>query len=438
MNTDSSSTLRRRWQIITGACLYFGYGALMLCRTTVVVSGPAMISDPDLHMSKTLFGSLLGWGLAGTLVGKLSCGILADRFGGRNVFIVALSVTAASIFAFGAVSNVSFFFLLYFLALLAKSAGWPSMAQTIRVWFSKNMHGRMWGILSTSSRASSVVSSLVLGGLLFLVSWRWLYALAGGVTTLTVLLLYRFLKSAPSEVGLPSIDTLETERDTPCPPHALDHVSLSEALLSFAKSPRVWLICISLMCLTVLMEFQSFIPIYLKESFGLSIAESAMAGSIFPFGCLVSVLVGGFIYDKVSKKSLLVILVSLLGASLLCLTLLWMLPNLDLPQKMQLPIATAAILLFGIAITPSYYLPMSVFSIDFGGKRCGLLIGIIDACGYFAAMIFDFVGGSVADLQGGWTNFLLILWFVAVGAIFSTASFLYLEYRISVRQTLST
>ena len=417
--------------------MYFGYGALMLCRTTVVVSGPAMISDPELHLSKTLFGSILGWGLAGTLVGKLTCGILADRFGGRNIFIAALGMTAASIFAFGAVSGITFFFFLYFLALAAKSAGWPSMAQIIRVWFSKHKHGRMWGIMSTSSRASSVVSSIVLGSLLFLVSWRWLFAVAGGVTTLAVLMLIKFLKGVPSDAGLSSHDILETESDSPDPPHALDHVTLSEALSSFAKSYRVWLICISLMCLTVLMEFQSFIPIYLNESFGLSIAESAMAGSIFPFGSLLSVLAGGFIYDKVSKKSLLVILVSLLVIGLLCLTLLWMLPRLGFTQKMELPIAIAVILLFGIAITPSYYLPMSVFSINFGGKRCGLLIGIIDAFGYFAAMIFDFVGGSVADLQGGWQHFLEILWVVSLGAIVSMALFLYLEYRDSIRQTLS-
>ncbi len=427
---------RLRWELIILGGMYLGYGALMLCRTTLVVSGPAMIDDADLLLTKTGFGSILGWGMAGTLLGKLTCGIIADRFGGRLVFLAALCVMALAIVSFGAFSELTVFFFLYFLALLAKSAGWPSMASLIRVWFSKHKHGRVWGIISTSSRASSVVATLLLGSLLFLVSWRWLFVVAGGITALAALLLFKTLKGAPSEVGLAPPDSVEdtssslgTQQE-----HPLDHVTLSGALATFARSYRVWLICISLMCLTVLMEFQSFIPIYLKESFGLSIAESAVASSIFPTGCLVSVLAGGFIYDKISKKALMVVLVSLLGVGLMCLSLLWRLPRLGFSQGIELAMATAAILFFGIAITPSYYLPMSVFSIDFGGRRCGVLIGLIDAFGYCAAMVFDFVGGSVADQQGGWQNFLAILWVVGVAAIVSMSFFLYLDYRASPRQ----
>jgi len=37
---------------------------------------------------------------------------------------------------------------------------------------------------------------------------------------------------------------------------------------------------------------------------------------------------------------------------------------------------------------------MSVFSIAFGGPHCGVLIGLIDAAGYAAAMLYQFGGGS--------------------------------------------
>ena len=60
-----------------------GYAALMLCRTTVGIAGPAMLLDPDLHLDKTSFGAILGWGTAGNLLGKLTNGVLADRLGGN-------------------------------------------------------------------------------------------------------------------------------------------------------------------------------------------------------------------------------------------------------------------------------------------------------------------------------------------------------------------
>ena len=76
---------------------------------------------------------------------------------------------------------------------------------------------------------------------------------------------------------------------------------------------------------------------------------------------------------------------------------------------------------------------MSVFSIDFGGKHCGLLIGLIDAIGYSGAMVFDFVGGAVADQEGGWQSFLMILCLVSVAATLAMSLFLTLDYRAGRR-----
>lgn len=71
---------------------------------------------------------------------------------------------------------------------------------------------------------------------------------------------------------------------------------------------------------------------------------------------------------------------------------------------------------------------MSVFSISFGGKHCGLLVGLIDALAYFGAMIFDFVGGAVANKSGGWQNFLSILMVTSIIATITMITFLYVEY----------
>ena len=72
---------------------------------------------------------------------------------------------------------------------------------------------------------------------------------------------------------------------------------------------------------------------------------------------------------------------------------------------------------------------MSVFAVDFGGVRCGVLVGIIDAVGYSFAMAFDFIGGAVADRADGWSQFLTILMVVsAVGAV-TLLLFLILEHR---------
>ena len=122
-----------RSELTIGGSMCLGYAALMLCRTTVGVAGPAMLLDADLRLTTTAFGAILGWGMAGNLLGKLANGVLADRFGGRKIFVLSLCTTAAAICSFGVVSETSSFFLFYFLALFAKSAGWPAMANLIKV-----------------------------------------------------------------------------------------------------------------------------------------------------------------------------------------------------------------------------------------------------------------------------------------------------------------
>ena len=129
------------WEIILLLCMYGAYAVLNICRMTVVTSSPAMLDDPELGLNKTMWGAILGWGTAGTLVGKLVTGIMADRFGGRrsiSIFYWLLYVGNRNIWHD---VQVFYFSIAFFIAMFAKSAGWPSMANLIRAWFPKDWRG---------------------------------------------------------------------------------------------------------------------------------------------------------------------------------------------------------------------------------------------------------------------------------------------------------
>ena len=124
-----------------------------------------------------------------------------------------------------------------------------------------------------------------------------------------------------------------------------------------------------------------------------------------------------------------------MGASLvvaiLCLLSLRYLGTVEFDAQFELALTIGLIFAFGFAISPAYYIPMSVFSISFGGRHCGLLVGLIDAFAYFGAMIFDFVGGAVANKEGGWQDFLSILIVTSIIATITMIVFLYVEYQNS-------
>jgi len=419
------------WEMVLLASIYGAYAVLNICRTTVVISSPAMLDDPELELTKTMWGAILGWGTAGTLVGKLTTGVMADRFGGRKVFLISIGFCMLATAIFGMVSKVFFFSIAFFIAMLAKSAGWPSMANLIRSWYPKFWRGRIWGILSSSSMSSSLFTSLVMGSLLLVISWRWVIASSLPIAGIFVILLFFYLKQSPTDVGLEAMPSVEGDdnENNPNATHHLDNASLGKALISFLKSSRFWLICISIMSLTILMAFQSFLPLYLKEMFNLSPGKAGIASSVFPLGSMFSVVIGGFIFDKLTKKRRIFVLGGMMTLATGCIVILLSLPESNI-QEASLPwIALSAIMIFGLMIAPCYLIPMSVFSLDFGGKHCGVLVGIIDAAGYSASMIFEFWGGAVADQVDGWQQFLHIILNVSIIGTVTLILFLVIDHR---------
>jgi len=430
LNTNNNNRTNIRWeiQIVISMCL--GYAMLMLCRTVMGVAGPAMLLDPSLDLDTATFGAILGWGTAGNLTGKLTNGVLADRLGGSKVFIASIGLAAIATFVFGTLSSNTAFFALYFLTIFAKSAGWPSMANIIRVWFSPAKHGRVWGFIATSSRISSVATTVLLSSLLLVMSWRGLFFIAAGIAIVSAIILPRFLKNTWKDSGdltAQSEQTMSTISDNE-EHHPLHQSNTLAAISFFIKSRRFWLISFGVASLAVLFEFQVFIPIYLSETFDLAPAQAGMASAAFPLGCLIAVFSGGFVFDKLSKKNIIYAMGVTLLIAIVCLLSLWYLGSVELGAQFELVLTIILIFSFGFAISPAYYIPMSVFSISFGGKHCGLLVGMIDALAYFGAMIFDFVGGAVANKEGGWQDFLLILIGTSVIAAITMIVFLYVDY----------
>jgi sugar phosphate permease len=273
-----------------------------------------------------------------------------------------------------------------------------------------------------------VVSSFFLGALLVVLPWRWLFYAAGGVTTLIVGLNFIFLKDSPTRVGLAPANPEPTQGGEPQLELLLWEKTLGAALIHFAKSRRVQLICLAMMALTIQMEFLSFLPLYFQQNFAIGSGPAGMASAALPAGSFISVLVGGLLYDKLTTGGRIAVLGGLLALGLASVALIRFLPELGLGASTGLGVAVSATFIFGLAVSPAYYIPMSVFSIQFGRARSGVLIGLIDAFGYGATMVLAPLAGTLIRDQG-WPAFLTVLVVVsAIGLTFATA-FLIGEHR---------
>lgn len=418
---------RRRWELIILLVMYLGYTCFMICRNTAIVASPAMIADPGLGLDKAAYGRMMAYHSIGGVIGKIFSGVAVDRWGGRLIFLLMLGLTAATTAAFGLFSKFSVLAGFNGAGQAFKSGGWPAMAGLIRSWYSPEMHGRVWGIISTSSRVGVMTATFFLGNLLERgVNWRHIFFISAGLALAVVVLGYFFLRSGPHEVGLPP----PTDRGQEVQAHSLDGQTLAQASVVFLKSPRVWLICISMGLTTILMDFLNFIPVYLAETLKLSPGTAGKATTAFPAGMFVSVLISGYLYDKVTKKQRVLLVGGLLLTGVASPLSLYYLPALNLDAVNAYWCSVLAIFLFGAAVAPSYYLPMAVFAISFGGPFCGFLICAFDVFGYACASVFNYFGGTIAQ-DFGWSAFLMTLVTLTVTATVTVSSFLLLDAKRS-------
>ncbi len=99
-----------------------------------------------------------------------------------------------------------------------------------------------------------------------------------------------------------------------------------------------------------------------------------------------------------------------------------------IPGSFEFPLAVVALFFLGLTLARPYYLPASIFSNEFGGKHCGLLVGLVDVAGYFASLPFVISAGRMVK-EWGWQSVIQLLLVVAVVATLTTIWFAFEDYR---------
>jgi sugar phosphate permease len=429
-----------RQQLTMLGCMYAGYGAMMISRQMVTILSPALLADESLNFTVKNTGDILAYGTVGAMVGKLIWGPLADKIGGRLTFLIGIVLTALLVAAFGLSQNVIAFTVCSALLYCTKSSGWPGMTKIVGHWYRPRQYGRVWSILSTSSRASVVLGSLFFGWLLAFFHWRTVAFLSTVMALLVYAVCRFFLRDKPADPDFLASGTEERDEasaEKQHQKHPLDGTTLWSGLWAFACSSRVWFVIVMLMALTCAMAFLDFLPAYLMENFELTPSQASMASSFMPLGSLIGLLASIVCYDRFSRRRLRVVLTTTLVVATLCIVSLQFLPQLGLPLAWNLRSAKVLILLFGVMTSPAYYIPMSIFSIEFGGPHSATLVCLIDMCGFAASASFGFLGGRLAAGAGGWTSFMTLLIVIGVVATISTWLFTDGEYRAAKRVSVA-
>ncbi len=201
-------------------------------------------------------------------------------------------------------------------------------------------------------------------------SWRQVFLACAGTLAALLVMNILFLRESPASIGEPEP---EADPDNLFGGRGGDPVASSiRSLLSPLFRRRVfWWACLLSLGLTLLREtFNTWIPTYFTESLSMSPGEAADKSALFPFFGGISVLLAGFLSDRLGRVSRALIMVVCL---MLAAIALGVLAFSDFGGSKLWPVVVVTSIGF-LLIGPYSYLSGAI-SLDFGGKQ-GALNGV--------------------------------------------------------------
>lgn len=362
-----------------------GYSGYYLCRSSFSVAKPLLLEAfPTFDKAKLGFIASIGTLLYA--LGKLLHGPLADKIGGKPLFLYGMLGAIGFSFLFG-LGGPPLFLLAWAGNRFVQSAGWPGMVRIVSSWSPQKVYGRVMAFVSLSYLFGDFVSRLLLGYWVGQkVGWSGLFTYSAIGLILIFFPVAFLLQEKPAE----SAATKESG-STP-----------AVSMKAIFSRPDFWMVCLLSFCVTLLREtFNEWTPTYLTEFAHMSKADAGQASSIFPLFGGISVLIVGFLGDRIAHASspshrLRIIPLGLFVSGLLLLVVSY-LPGLG---------STAIVLLVGavaFALIGPYSLLAGATSLDFGGStNSATASGWIDGIGYFGGIVSGLGIGEIAQ-HWGWS-----------------------------------
>jgi sugar phosphate permease len=433
--TPDSATVRslRIRQTTVVLLLFGGYASLYFCRADLAVATPLLIEELGKHGISHAdaiirMGEITSLGVLAYAIGKLFLTGLGDFWGGRISFLLGLGGATVFTLMFTSSLSLPLFTIAWIGNRLTQSVAWAGLVKVSSKWFDYSSYGMIIGILSISYLVGDAAARQWMGMLIdHGYGWRALFYFAAAVAGLFLVVNFFLLRESRVDSGYAEAkaNPLNLFAGSESRPK-----SVRQLLLPLLRSRAFLLVCLlSLGCTIIRETFNAWTPVYLRDYLGYSNGDAARMSGIFPGVGAVSVLVTGWLSDRLGVNGrALIMFVGLSAAAAALLVLMTMRSSTNGSLLPLIAIGTIAFCLLG----PYSYLG-GAFALDFGGKQAGAASsGIIDGIGYLGGAAAGYVVARIA-VSFGWQGVFVSLAVVSALAALGAGCLYVLNARAAAR-----
>lgn len=397
-----------RWRVF--GITWLAYVGFYLTRASFSVAKIGILQDPNIDMTAEQMGIIDGVYLAAYAVGQFIWGILGDRLGTRKIVLLGLLGSILAGFAMGVSSLVLAFGVFALLQGLSQSTGWAPLTKNISNWFSLRERGVIMGWWATNYTIGGLLGA-PLAGLMAVYFNNWRFAFfAPAIILFIILILFFFLqKNRPQDLELPTIEEYHEEagyeKNKDGSSETESEEGSWESILEVVKNPMVILLgAVYFFIKPTRYAILFWGPLYINETLGTGMTESAVVSASFFLAGPFSVLAAGYVSDKVFQSRRMPYSI----ISMLLLAILLFFFN-DLASVHSSMVTAVLLFLVGFLIFGPDSLVSATAAIDFGTRKgASTASGLINGLGSVGAVVGGTIPGFFKD-SWGWDGVFIFL-----------------------------
>lgn len=410
----------KRWRLSTFWVCLFGYVGYYICRKNLSAAIP-LISEAFNYTNSEL-GLIALYSEIAYALGKFINGPLADKIGGKKIFLIGMLGAIGANFAFSLGSNLVYFICVWCICRYFLSMGWGGLTKMIGHWYEPERNGTIMGFISLNFQFGGVIATLFAG---FLVAngagWREIFIYPPLVLIVIFVWSYFCSKDSPSDIipntsfgkslkGREAIvsKTLKEENDKGKP------LEIIKDLLSLPLYRQLLLYSF---LTTFLRSIFFFWTPKLLVDIGMGTTNAILKSALFPLlGCIGTIFLGWYT-DKHAKNGdrakMMWIMLSGLVLSLSFVSYLMV------QEQLNKDLIVLFIGLCGFFLLGPYSMSSGCLTLDIAGpEAAGSSSGMIDGLGYLGGALAVWSAGKMSD-ELGWAQVFILL---SVCALLATVS----------------
>ncbi|HEK9100687.1 MFS transporter [Bacillus pfraonensis] len=295
----ADTTKKFRWTVVFW--LLAGGIINYLDRTNLSIATPEIMKDLDFTKTQIgLLGTIFAWVYA-TI--QLPAGWLIDKYGAKRIYFIAIMLWSVATALTGILNSFFMFIIARILLGIGEAPCWPTGAKITSEWFPKKERGLATGIWDSASKWGPAISPPILIFFMVTFGWRGLFFVTGliGIIFGIIFLMFYHEPKKSRKLSKEELDYIQSDSIEESEVNQKGKIKWGK-LFTYRT---MWGLILGYFCTIWSWNiFLVFLPLYLVESYHISLTELGIYASIPYFGGVFGNIFGGYLTKKMVDKGM--------------------------------------------------------------------------------------------------------------------------------------